>query len=163
DDEPGPVFVMNESLVRRHFAGQDPIGLRIRLPWINDNSFAPVIGVVADLRYAKLGTPIEPELFTDYRHGNPYGMTLVMRTAVDPHARRNHRGDGHSGGRRRRPRVDAGDGQPVVRGLGHRPADVLDRDGRTYGGVPGRSCRAGDQGLARHADDGVARRLSFFA
>src|SRR5262249_15438143 len=29
DDEPAPVFVMNETLARRYFEGQDPIGKRI--------------------------------------------------------------------------------------------------------------------------------------
>jgi putative ABC transport system permease protein len=54
DDEAGPVYVMDETLVRRYFSGQDPIGLRIRLPWLNDTSFATVVGVVADLRYSSL-------------------------------------------------------------------------------------------------------------
>jgi putative ABC transport system permease protein len=84
DEEPGPVYVMNESLVRRFFPGRDPIGLRVRLPWINDKSFATVVGVVADLRYSNLDEATEPELFTDYKHGDPHGMTLMMRTAGDP-------------------------------------------------------------------------------
>ena len=86
DDEAGPVYVMNESLVRRYFPGQDPIGLRVRLPWLNDRSFATVVGVVADLRYSNLDAASEPELFTDYQHGDPHSMTLAMRTAGDPAA-----------------------------------------------------------------------------
>jgi putative ABC transport system permease protein len=84
DDEPAPVFVMNEALARRYFAGQDPIGKRFRLPWIDNKSFATVVGVVADLRYANLDAPSEPELFTDYRHARPFGLTVAMRMSGDP-------------------------------------------------------------------------------
>jgi putative ABC transport system permease protein len=84
DDEPGPVFVMNEALAGKYFAGQDPIGRRFRLPWINDQSFATVVGVVADLRYANLDEPSEPELFTDYRHARPFGLTVAMRMSGEP-------------------------------------------------------------------------------
>jgi putative ABC transport system permease protein len=86
DDETGPVYVMSEALVQRYFPGQDPIGLRVRLPWVNDRSFATVVGVVADLRYSNLDVASEPELFTDYRHANLFGLTVAMRTAADPAA-----------------------------------------------------------------------------
>ena len=84
DDEPAPVFVMNEALARQYLAGQDPIGKRVRLPWVGNQSFATVVGVVADLRYSKLDARSEPELFTDYRHGRPFGLTVAMRVAGDP-------------------------------------------------------------------------------
>src|SRR5262245_14719983 len=44
DDETGPVFVMNETLARRYFPGQDPVGRRFRQPWLGDTSFATVVG-----------------------------------------------------------------------------------------------------------------------
>jgi putative ABC transport system permease protein len=68
DDEPLPVYVMNEAAARKYFAGQDPVGSRFRLPWVDNQSFATVVGVVADLRYSNLDARSEPELFTDYRH-----------------------------------------------------------------------------------------------
>jgi putative ABC transport system permease protein len=84
DDEPSPVFVMNETLARRHFAGQDPIGKRIRL---NETSYGTVVGVVADLRYANLDVRPEPELFVDYVHaGGLFAVTLALRTIGDPAA-----------------------------------------------------------------------------
>ena len=86
DDETDPVFVVNEALVRRYFAGRDPIGIRFRLPGINDRSFGAVVGVVADLRYQNLDAAAEPEVFRDYRHANPFGLTAVMRMTRDPAA-----------------------------------------------------------------------------
>jgi putative ABC transport system permease protein len=85
DHEPAPVFVINETLARRAFPGGDAIGKRLRLPFVDPSpSFAQVVGVVADLRYAKLGEAAEPELFIDYGHARIGGATLTVRTSVDP-------------------------------------------------------------------------------
>jgi putative ABC transport system permease protein len=85
DHEPTPVFVINETLARQAFPGEDPIGKRIRLPYVGSSSdFALVLGVVADLRYSKLGTAPEPELFLDYAHARVAGTTLTVRTGADP-------------------------------------------------------------------------------
>ena len=85
DHEPTPVFVINETLARQAFPGTDPIGKRIRLPFVYASaSFAQVVGVVADLRYSKLGAATEPELFIDYAHTRISGTTLTIRTSTDP-------------------------------------------------------------------------------
>ena len=85
DREPSPVFVINETLARQAFPGADPIGKRIRLPYMDvSTSFAPVVGVVADLRYSKLGTATEPELFIDYGHARMARTTVTIRTNTDP-------------------------------------------------------------------------------
>ena len=85
DHEPAPVFVINETLARQAFPGADPIGKRIRLPYVDaSTSFAQVVGVVADLRYAKLGAATDPELFMDYAHARIAGTTLAVRTSADP-------------------------------------------------------------------------------
>ena len=87
DREPTPVFVINETLARQAFRGGDPIGKRIRLPFVNASTeFADVVGVVADLRYSKLDVAPEPELFLDYAHARTAGMTLTIRTRTDPMA-----------------------------------------------------------------------------
>ena len=85
DHEATPVFVINETLARQAFPGGHPIGKRIRLPFVNAfSSFAPVVGVVADLRYTKLGAATEPELFMDYAHARIGRTTLTIRTRTDP-------------------------------------------------------------------------------
>jgi hypothetical protein len=44
----------------------------------------PIVGIVADLDTADLESAIEPELFLDYLHGNPFLMTVNVRTIGDP-------------------------------------------------------------------------------
>ena len=85
DPEPAPAFVVNETLVRQAFPSVDPIGQRIDLPFMNASPrFGQVVGVVADLRYSKLGAAPEPELFLDYAHARMARMILTIRTDADP-------------------------------------------------------------------------------
>jgi len=87
--DPSPGFVINEALARRHFPGVDPIGRRILLPNGPDPKnarFVPVVGIVADLRYANLERAAEPVMFVSYEHANPFGMMLAMRIDGDPSA-----------------------------------------------------------------------------
>lgn len=85
DYEPTPVFVINETLARQAFRDADPIGKRIRVPFLGASaSFGEVVGVVADLHYSKLGTAVEPEAFINYTHARIAGTTLTIRTSTDP-------------------------------------------------------------------------------
>ena len=83
DTEPTAVFVINESLARRDFPGEDPIGKRIQIDGPPGSTaaagatFAPIVGVVADLKYTKLDTAPEPEIFADYRHASPFTIVIV--------------------------------------------------------------------------------------
>ena len=62
DDERGePVALVNETFIRRYFAGRNPIGGRISVggpegPW------RTVVGVVADVRHRALATEARPEV-----------------------------------------------------------------------------------------------------
>jgi predicted permease len=87
DDEPSAVYVINEELARRYFPGENPVGRRLLLPHGPDIAQAttvPIVGIVADLRTADLESVIEPTLFVDYAHGNPFAMTINVRTTGDP-------------------------------------------------------------------------------
>jgi putative ABC transport system permease protein len=90
DTEPNAAFVINESLARRDFSGEDPIGKRIQIDGppgataAAGATFAPIVGVVADLKYTKLDTDPEPEIFADYRHASPFAIVIVARIAGSP-------------------------------------------------------------------------------
>ena len=92
DDEPNPVFVINETLARRVFPNEDPIGKRIQIQGppgataAAGATFAPIVGVVADLKYSKLEAETEPEIFADYRHALAFRITFVARVAGNPRA-----------------------------------------------------------------------------
>jgi putative ABC transport system permease protein len=78
-----PTAVINERLARREFPGQDPIGRRIRLD--ASEPALTIVGIAADLRYARLDTAPEPEVYVPYsRVDGMFGFTALVRTAGDP-------------------------------------------------------------------------------
>jgi putative ABC transport system permease protein len=84
DAEPATAVVLNESLARRLFGGDDPIGRRIH-GISAPPSVATVVGVVADLKYSKLDDGPEAEAYIPYSAAsNLFGITLVVRTTGDP-------------------------------------------------------------------------------
>jgi len=81
-NNPGHFVVVNETLARRFFPKQEPIGKRIfiRGPQREPIAF-PIIGVVADIKDVGLDAPVEPE---SYFPGVGREATLLVRTAIDP-------------------------------------------------------------------------------
>ena len=82
DSEASPAFVINESLARRHFGDSNPIGARFRLP-VEQESWATVVGVVADRKLQRLDGPVEPEVYADYGHYPLFGYSIVASVTID--------------------------------------------------------------------------------
>ena len=60
--------VINETLAARYFAGEDPIGQRVRVMGpANDGSWADIVGTVADVRNAGLAALPQPEMYVSVR------------------------------------------------------------------------------------------------
>jgi predicted permease len=76
---------INESLARRDFPGQEPVGRRVRLH-SQEAPISTIVGVVSDLKYAKLDERPEPEVYVPYSREPPGGFTAIVRTSVDPTA-----------------------------------------------------------------------------
>jgi predicted permease len=89
------VVVVNEALVRRDFAGNDPIGKRFHN---SDTAFATIVGVVTDIRnFGPVEDP-RPEVYRPFRQwgqgssnfalmirarrGNPADLTPQIRSAI---------------------------------------------------------------------------------
>jgi putative ABC transport system permease protein len=88
EGESAPVVVLNESLARREYGDEDPVGKAIRVQAIWDRRTpidSPIVGVVADVKDAKLDANPEPQLYMLYDQvpiGS--GVTVVARVARDP-------------------------------------------------------------------------------
>jgi putative ABC transport system permease protein len=89
DNEPTPVIMVNESLARAVYGATDPIGRGIHIPGGGPgaNVTATIVGIVADLKYAKLDEEPAPETYVPYRYA-PFlrGMNVVV--LVDGNASR---------------------------------------------------------------------------
>jgi len=81
------VAVVNEVLVRKSFAGQDPLGRTIFCPFDSSKGMM-IIGVVGDVRQRGPTRDPMPECYMTYRQHAFNGSTLsfVVRTVGDPNA-----------------------------------------------------------------------------
>jgi predicted permease len=83
DEKAQRVVIINESLARRYFSGEDPLGKRIL------TMFSPhtIVGVVGDVKRLGLETEASPEIYLPYdkdRAHGPNDFSLAVRTAGDP-------------------------------------------------------------------------------
>ena len=77
------VAVINETLARQFFAGEEPIGRRIQVG-MGSEAWCEVVGVVADTRQYNLRGDTTPQFYQPYAQQPFSGMTLVVRTDRDP-------------------------------------------------------------------------------
>ena len=83
DLDPPGAAIINESLARRDYGNTDPIGRRIRMPWLGENGLATIVGVARDLKYAAIDADAGPELFFHAADTPLSSITLVMRVDGD--------------------------------------------------------------------------------
>ena len=76
------VVLINQTLAREQWPGEDPVGRRITL----DGDPMTVIGVVGDIRHRGPSVPPGPELYQPSTQRSFPFMAFVVRTAGDPYA-----------------------------------------------------------------------------
>ena len=72
------VAIVNETLARQHFGGEDPIGKRIQFD-PDSGDFYEIVGVVGDVRHRGVGEDAPPQLYTAYAQGAFGGLSAVLR------------------------------------------------------------------------------------
>ena len=78
-----PVVIINETLKRRYFGNENPLGRRIK--YSTDDRWFTVVGVVADTRRAGLDAAVNPESYWPIAQEPQDGsFFLIIRTAIDP-------------------------------------------------------------------------------
>ena len=75
-------FLINQTMARKFWPEQDPIGKQIKL--LEDNVTGSVIGVVGDTKQFGLKDEPTPQLYAAYSQQPIYFATLVARTTVEP-------------------------------------------------------------------------------
>jgi len=82
-----PVVIVNESLARRYWPKQDPVGNRIRVGDGCDKGYgtvAEIIGVAKDAQYASLDTSARPYVFYPFEQHFVGYVALVIQTEYNP-------------------------------------------------------------------------------
>jgi len=73
-------MVINETMARRYFDGEDPIGKVVK----NPHGAAQVVGIVGDVKHYGLDSEPRAEIFMPAWQQPLNGMALIVRTATDP-------------------------------------------------------------------------------
>ena len=78
------VVIVNETLARQHWPGQDPLGKRIRFYGPPERAgWMEIVGVVKDVKH-ELNIPVTPEYYLPHAQDPWNAMVLVARTNVEP-------------------------------------------------------------------------------
>jgi putative ABC transport system permease protein len=83
EDAP-PVMIINETLARQFFPGENPIGKRIRQNANSRNPFREVIGVVGDVKYSGIGEPTKYAIYEPSLQNPSSSVYLAVRGATNP-------------------------------------------------------------------------------
>ena len=84
DTESSPkVIVVNEAFVNRHFPGEQAMGKRISFRGVQ-GPWNEIVGIVRNSKYLTIGETATPIAYLPLSQNNENGMTLHVRTSVDP-------------------------------------------------------------------------------
>ncbi|HJR05983.1 MAG TPA: ABC transporter permease [Pyrinomonadaceae bacterium] len=87
DNEKAPrAAVISETLARKYFPGEDPLGKRITFgdPQAPDVQWLNVVGVVGDVHQQGLDEEPYAQVYRSYRQSPRRGLTVIVRTAGPP-------------------------------------------------------------------------------
>jgi putative ABC transport system permease protein len=80
------IALISETLARRYFPGESPIGKRIRSERIDP--WRTIVGIVRDVKTAGLASAPEPVMYFPYRQTEAIGLgedvDILVRTALNP-------------------------------------------------------------------------------
>jgi putative ABC transport system permease protein len=77
------VLVINETIARKFFPGQDPIGQRLIVNW-EPKVADEIVGVVGDVKETALAEEANPAIYWPHPREPYQFMNFVLRAAIDP-------------------------------------------------------------------------------
>jgi putative ABC transport system permease protein len=84
DGAGGQVVIVNETLARSAWPGEDAVGRRLRKGRNPANPWMTVVGVVSDLRHSGPGKPARPEIYEPYSQTSLSFIAVAVRCALEP-------------------------------------------------------------------------------
>jgi predicted permease len=78
------VALVNESMAKKFWPGQDPIGKKIGAGCDEQALCRTVVGVVGDIRHEGLGEEARPEIYLPHPQFPLPNLSVVLRTSGDP-------------------------------------------------------------------------------
>ncbi len=79
------VVLINETLARDFFPGEDPIGKRLNVGTEQEPDWNQIVGVIGDVKYNGLADEAQPALYLPVAQGPSWSLALIIKTeAADP-------------------------------------------------------------------------------
>jgi predicted permease len=79
------VAVINETMAKQFFPGEDPLGKRFTTGFTNTaGQWTQVVGIVRDTKYTSLGETAQPIVYMPLIQRHETGVTLYVRASVPP-------------------------------------------------------------------------------
>ena len=82
-DGSNPVIIINESLAREIFQGEEALGKRIR-SWRDENKLREIVGITQDVRYFGRDDELRGLVYVPHTQDSWRSMVLAVRTSGDP-------------------------------------------------------------------------------
>ncbi|HSL55525.1 MAG TPA: FtsX-like permease family protein [Pyrinomonadaceae bacterium] len=81
--EAPPVVVINETMARRYFPNEDPVGQRLIVMFGNTRT-REIVGVIGDVLHNGLHAEPRAEMFVPHQQSASAHMTFLVRTTTEP-------------------------------------------------------------------------------
>ena len=75
------VVIINQTLAKKYFPGEDPIGQRFGDLDLDPKSISEIVGIVDDIREGPLDSEIWPAYYYAFNQRPDFGYSVVVRTA----------------------------------------------------------------------------------
>jgi putative ABC transport system permease protein len=77
-----PVVLINETMARRFFPDEDPIGKRLDIS--GPTYMREIVGIVGDIKQESLRTPTPPQVYEPFAQKPASTLHVLLRAPVDP-------------------------------------------------------------------------------
>ena len=79
------VVLINDTLRRRFFANEDPVGKRINLSNDTQADWVQIIGVVGDVKYNGMAEAVQPAIYQSLTQEPTWGISVILKSdVIDP-------------------------------------------------------------------------------
>jgi predicted permease len=78
-----PVAIVNETMARAYWPGEDAVGKRFRFPGDRSKAWITVVGVAGDMHRQGLEKQVVPQVFRPHAQGPDDMLDVIVRTSAD--------------------------------------------------------------------------------